>query len=159
MNEIKPIKRSPELQPLSREHHEGLLFAWKIRQGLKNGTSIERLSDFTGWYWKNHIRPHFYQEEKILMPLLITNSPLAIRMNEEHDQIRELVIDIDKEPSRQDFIWLSDLIERHIRFEERELFQYLEENLLEEELSAVHEQLEKHPVSCGEWRDEFWTKK
>ena len=41
MEEIKPLKRSKELAPLSREHHDGLLFAWKIKQGLANGTPIK----------------------------------------------------------------------------------------------------------------------
>jgi hypothetical protein len=35
------------LAPLSREHHDGLLFAWKIKQGLANGTSIETLCNYT----------------------------------------------------------------------------------------------------------------
>src|SRR5689334_19928221 len=122
MSEITPIKRSPSLQPLSREHHDGLLFVWKIRQGLKNGTSTEKLVRFAGWYWKNHIRPHFFQEEKIILPL-VPSSPLIERMKTEHDYIRELVIDIDKDPLREDLVRLADLIERHIRFEERELFQ------------------------------------
>ena len=39
MEEIKPLKRSKELAPLSREHHDGLLFAWKIKQGLANGNA------------------------------------------------------------------------------------------------------------------------
>src|SRR5262245_61641594 len=139
MNDIKPIKRCPALQPLSREHHEGLLFVWKIRQGLKNGTDTERLADFVRWYWRNHIRPHFFQEEKILMPLLPGN-PLVIKMKDEHDQIRELVIDIDKNPARHDLQRIADLVDRHIRFEERELFQCLEESVSENEWSSVHEQ-------------------
>ena len=43
MNQPKPIKRSKELVPLSKEHHEGLLFAWKIKQGLQNGIGIEAM--------------------------------------------------------------------------------------------------------------------
>ena len=32
--EIKPIKRSKQLAPLSREHHDGLMYVWKIREVL-----------------------------------------------------------------------------------------------------------------------------
>ncbi|MGQ0739308.1 MAG: hemerythrin domain-containing protein [Bacteroidota bacterium] len=158
MNEIKPIKRSVELQPLSREHHDGLLYVWKIRQGLNNNTDIEKLREYTGWYWKNHIRPHFFQEEKVLATRMPDN-PLVQRMKKDHDYIRELIIAIDKDLHRQDLIRLADLIEQHIRFEERELFGYMEEHLAPEELAAIHTQLEKHPVSCEEWKNEFWVKK
>jgi hemerythrin-like domain-containing protein len=155
MNDAKPLKRSPELQPLSREHHDGLLFAWKIRRGLHNNTSIDQLRSYVGWYWKNHIRPHFYQEEKILFPCMPEHEFMA-RMKKEHDLIRELVIAIDLDTERIDFIRLADLIEKHIRFEERELFPSLQTTLSPKELTAIEEQLEKHPVTCGEWKDEFW---
>lgn len=157
---MKPMKRSVELQPLSREHHDGLLFVWKIREGLKNGASTEKLKDFTSWFWRNHIRPHFFQEEKILVPVMPEGHTLAVQLKHEHTYIRELVITIDKDTDRHDFTRLANLLETHIRFEERELFQYLEEHLTQQELSAIHEKLEKHPVSVDEeWSDEFWVKK
>lgn len=160
MSEIKPIKRSVQLQPLSREHHEGLLFVWKIRQGLSNKTPLEKLKNYTGWYWRHHIRPHFFQEEKLLMPFMPAEYPLAVQMKKEHDYIRELILGIDQEADRQDFTRLTNLLETHIRFEERELFQYLEEHLSTEQLTTIFEQLEKHPVSFEEeWKDHFWVSK
>jgi hypothetical protein len=56
MAEIKPIKRSAALSPLSREHHEGLLFAWKIRQGLQKNIDPERISKFTKWFWDTDLQ-------------------------------------------------------------------------------------------------------
>jgi len=160
MNDIKPIKRSPQLQPLSREHHDGLLFVWKLKQGLENRTPVERLKDFTGWFWRHHIKPHFFQEEKILIPLLPEGHAMAVQLKKEHDYIRELILAIDREPDRHDFIRLANLLETHIRFEERELFNYLEQQLSEQQLAAVFDKLEQHPVVCGEeWKDEFWVKK
>ena len=86
MNEVKPIKRSVQLQPLSREHHDGLLFVWKIKQGLENRTSSEKLKDYTGWYWRNHIKPHFFQEEKVLLPFIPEGHPMAVQLKKEHRQ-------------------------------------------------------------------------
>jgi hemerythrin-like domain-containing protein len=158
MSEIKPIKRSVQLQPLSREHHDGLLFVWKLKQGLENKTSSERLKDYTGWYWRHHIKPHFFQEEKILIPLMKADHPMAVQLKREHEYIRELILTIDNEPDKHDFIRLANLLESHIRFEERELFQYLEQNLSTEQLIDIFEKLEVHPVSCTEeWKDEFWV--
>ncbi len=159
-DEITPIKRSEQLAPLSREHHDGLLFSWKIKQGLTNKTSLELLKKFTFWYWRNHIKPHFYQEEQILLPYLSADHPMAIQLREEHDHIRELILGLDEEADSHIFLILCDLLNKHIRFEERELFGHLEELLSKEQLDTVFVELEKHPVSHdAEWSEEFWVKK
>jgi len=157
--EIKPIKRSSQLAPLSREHHDGLLFAWKIKQGLDNKTPLDKLRKYSLWYWQQHIKPHFFQEEKILMPYMPANHPMAKQLKEEHDQIRELILSLDAEADERDFTILADLLNKHIRFEERQLFAFLEEILTPEKLDKVFQQLEEHPLTCGEWNDEFWVKK
>ena len=159
MEKIKPIKRSPELAPLSKEHHDGLLFVWKIRQGLKNDTSIDKLRSYTIWYWKEHTKPHFFQEEKILLPYMPADHPWVAQLINEHAQIRELVLNLDKEAEKETFVILCDLAERHIRWEERKLFCYLEEKLTKQQLSDIHAELVKHPVSCDQWTDDFWVKK
>ncbi len=157
MTDIRPIKRTVELQPLSREHHDGLLFVWKIRQGLNNHTSNETLKSFALWYFKNHIKHHFFQEEKLLLPYFSPGDPLAVRMKEEHDHIRELLLAIGQDPVKQDFIQLANLIESHIRFEEREFFAQVELQLSEQELRNVSFLLEEKPLSCNDdWTDEFW---
>lgn len=159
--EIKPIKRSKELAPLSREHHDGLLFAWKIKQGLENNISAERMGKYALWFWRHHIKPHFYQEEKILMPFLPDDNPLKIRLKEEHDHIRELIIGIDDETGadKRHLTILMDLLNQHIRFEERELFPLMEQLLTQVQLEKIFKELEEHPVSCENYEDEFWVKK
>ena len=157
--ETKPIKRSVELAPLSREHHDGLLFVWKLREGLRKNVPGERLRKFTSWFWQQHIKPHFYQEEKILSPHLSSTDPLILRMNREHESIREFILSIDNEPDAQAFKQLADLLDDHIRFEERELFVYLEKTLSADTLHAIFQELEKHPVCAAEWEDEFWKEK
>jgi hypothetical protein len=87
MEETRPIKRSKELAPLSREHHDGLLFAWKIKQGLANDTPIETIVSYTRWFWSNHIRPHFRDEEKVLVKFLPPDNPLVKQMFKEQTLI------------------------------------------------------------------------
>ena len=159
MDKIKPIKRSPQLVPLSKEHHDALLFVWKIRQGLKLGASLEKMRNYTMWYWKEHTRPHFFQEEKILLPHIPAGHPLAIQLLNEHAQVRELVLSLDKDPDPETFTQLANLAERHIRWEERKFFGYLEEHLSPDELNAVKSSLDDHPLHCGDWKDEFWVKR
>ncbi|HYM92753.1 MAG TPA: hemerythrin domain-containing protein [Chitinophagaceae bacterium] len=162
--ERKPVKRSPQLAPLSREHHEGLLFAWKIQQGLINGADIKRMREYTLWYWQQHIKPHFYQEEKILQPYLSAENKLLQRMKKEHEKIRELVLNVDKDADNPDLITLAKVVNDHIRFEERELFAYLEQILSRDQLDAIFTKLEEYPVSsnhpsAARWKDEFWLKR
>ncbi len=163
--ENKPIKRSKQLAPLSREHHDGLLFAWKIKQGIEHKTPLETMRQYALWYWRHHVKPHFFQEEKILFPLLPGNHPMVVRLLEDHDHIRELVLGLDDVADIRSLVILSDLLNTHIRFEERELFGWLETSLTTAQLDTIFKQLEKHPVHAEVdpiaigWQDEFWLKK
>lgn len=156
---IKPIKRSKQLAPLSREHHDGLLFVWKLRQGLGNNIAIEILRNFCNWYWNNHIKPHFYQEEKILLQYISSNHKLAAQLKKEHTDIRELILTIDQEADSVTLVLLANLLEKHIRFEERILFPHLEETLSPQQLDIIFQQLEEHPLCSTEWKNDFWIKK
>jgi hemerythrin-like domain-containing protein len=158
MEKIKPIQRSPQLAPLSREHHDALLFIWKLRQGLKNDTSLEKLRNFVLWHWKEHTKPHFFKEEKIILPLMPVDHPWVAQLKNEHAHIRELVLALDGSPDRECFKELADLSSRHIRWEERKLFGFLEEYLTQEQLDTMHNQLEEHTLKCEEWTDRFWLR-
>ena len=159
MEEIKPIKRSKELAPLSREHHDGLLFAWKIKQGLANGTTVETLCNYTRWFWTNHLKSHFKNEETVLVRFLPADNSLVLQMFKDHEQIRDLIISIDKEPGSNSLKLLADFVNNHIRFEERELFVYAEKTLTQEQLNEIYKEL-PHDLHCEtEWKDEFWVRK
>jgi hemerythrin-like domain-containing protein len=158
-DKLQPIKRSKQLAPLSREHHDGLLFAWKLRQGLDNDTPMATLRNYCHWYWKYHISMHFHQEEDILLKFLPSDNMMAIQLKEEHNNIRELVLSISHQPDTISVGMLADFICRHIRFEERTLFTYLEKILSEEQLNKINEQLENEPICSTEWKDDFWVTK
>lgn len=85
--------------------------------------------------------------------------PLLVRMKEEHEHIRELILNMDEEADKRTLVLLADLVNHHIRFEERELFAWLESNLAPDKLDQIFEQLEKHPVHDDTWTDEFWISK
>ena len=159
MEEIKPLKRSKELAPLSREHHDGLLFAWKIKQGLANGTLIETLCNYTRWFWSNHIKPHFKEEEKVLVKFLPEDNALVKQMFREHAQIRDLIILLDKEPDSSSLQLLSEFVNNHIRFEERQLFPYAEQTLTPEQLNEIYKDLPNELQCATEWKEEFWLRK
>ena len=159
MENTVPLKRSNELAPLSREHHQGLLFVWKINQGIAIGTPVETMSNFTRWFWANHIKPHFKDEEKVLAKFLPADQPLVLQMIKEHTQIRDMVISLDREPDKTTLIILAEFLNNHIRFEERKLFPYVEKTLTAEQLSYVYEHLSSEPYCDTEWKEEFWVRK
>ena len=55
----------------------------------------------------------------------------------------------------------ADIIEQHIRFEERVLFAHLQHHLREAELSGIASQMNAlHPNQVEEdWKDAFWIRK
>ncbi len=158
-NNIKPIKRSHQLAPLSREHHDGLLFSWKLRQGLDNGVQLDTLRKFCHWYWKEHIRKHFRDEEEVLLKYLPADSAISKQLLEEHNNIRELILSIDHKPDTITIDMLADFLTRHIRFEERVVFKHLEENLSEAQLDEILSLLTTESPESSEWTEAFWVRK
>ena len=157
--EIKPIKRSEQLAPLSRDHHEALLFVWKIRQGLKNGTDQKTIGQFVEWFWKRHLEEHFREEEQILAPWLPKENDLVQRMLNDHQDIEAMVHINANIPDKTLLVNLAQAIDDHIRFEERQLFPYAEKVIPEKELNFIYEQISKGPAQCEKWEREFWVKK
>ena len=157
MNEEgKPIKRSEQLAPLSREHHDGLLFSWRIRQGLKKDADVKTVSDYVNWIWDNHLMQHFRKEEEILVPLMPENDEFIKRMMEEHEEI-EALIHINKNIADASNLFIfAEKLNDHIRFEERILFPHCENILTEYQLDFILKKIDIEAPLCGEWKNEFW---
>jgi len=155
---IKPIKRSKQLTPLLKDHHDGLLFAWKIKQGLKNGADIKLIAKYVQWFWKNHLQEHFREEEQILAPHLPEDNKLLKQMIDEHHGIESMVHINENIADEILLLNLAQAIDEHIRFEERQLFPYAEKAIPEKELNLIYDQLSKVPVQCETWESEFWVK-
>jgi hemerythrin-like domain-containing protein len=157
--EIKPIKRSEQLAPLSRDHHEALLFVWKIRQGMKNGTDQKIIGQFVDWFWKGHLQEHFREEEQILAPWLPKENLLVQRMLDDHQEI-EALVHINEQIADPNLLEeLAGKINDHVRFEERELFPFAEQQIPLNRLDAIKEQLMAEVHTGSPWTNEFWLKK
>jgi hemerythrin-like domain-containing protein len=156
--ETNPIKRSKELAPLSREHHEGLLFVWKIRQGIRNGIATYRIADYCGWFWSTHLKNHIAIEEKVLPQVLSVEHPMMQKMLSEHEAIKEQITALQNYSSYPAFEHLARVIEYHIRFEERQLFKLVEQLAASGQLSEL-EKAHNEKQQASEWADEFWLYK
>jgi iron-sulfur cluster repair protein YtfE (RIC family) len=156
-----PIKRHPAIVELSKDHHFALLLVWKIREGLKNSIEINRISNYILHFFETELIQHFKEEEELLFSKLTPDNKLRRQAEEEHSQIRELIkrlkLDSSDKNSVEEF---GIFLENHIRFEERILFNYLQENISEEKLYEIASLLKKTNQEKGNmWKDNFWIKK
>ena len=148
-----PIQRSPYLQPLSRDHHHTLLLSWKIRTGLKKEVSPERILDYCRAYYRYALDEHFSKEEEYLFPLLDADNRLVHQALAEHRKVRKLIVVPDPDPKT--VLRLEELLEKHVRFEERVLFNVIQEQVPEYKLAQVMEAIGEHKPEM-EWHDPFW---
>lgn len=153
------MKRHEGIVALSRDHHFGLLFCWKIRQGIKKQVSTERMQLYVQYFWDNHLRQHFEEEEKLLFAAL--QDRLCNQAISEHNNIRQLAAAVGSiiPVLPEQLSLLADSIDNHIRFEERTLFPHIERELPEEVLTDIGLRLkllqEGHPKD--NYPDEFWV--
>ena len=146
--------RHPSLIALSHDHHHGLALALRCRkqalgqmkplgmQGLKERTN--EVSDFVS----KMLEPHFKAEEEVLFPLMRSCIPegdsLIENLSEEHRQIRRMTARLESSANLSKGLFdLGDLLERHIRREERELFPLFEKHVAAGDAEQVRTEIEK----------------
>jgi len=154
-NQVKPLKRDPHLKAISRDHHHGLLVCWKIREGFKQNIDLIRIKRYTDWFWTTHLVDHFAIEEKYIFSILGNDNDLVRKALSEHRRLRRLFLD-------QTEVWRSlNLIEeeldKHIRFEERVLFNEVQKAATAEQLALIDKH-HNHHTHCADWDDEFWIR-
>ena len=148
------MKRSRELRPLSSEHHQALLVAFQLKKGLAgHAESAGAPRDLPGLLGlarrteENVLRAHAKAEEELLGEYL----PAAdmARLRAEHAEMRRLV-DAARTAKTNDLRaqlgQFADLLERHVRWEERELFPYAEDHVDAEALADIGGELERRLV-------------
>ena len=157
----KPIKRNENILKLSKEHHFSLLFCWKIRQGLKTETDSSRIIKYVQYFTTDFLLPHFSEEEIYLFSSL--NDEQVEKAIEQHTEIKNLLaelLDTEKDSSKQQLEKLANLVDEHVRYEERELFPHIENSLTREQLKEIGKKLnDSQPVPMKDvYADEFWIK-
>ncbi|HEY8154832.1 MAG TPA: hemerythrin domain-containing protein [Myxococcota bacterium] len=116
------MKRHPHLQPLSDDHHAALVLARRMRSLPEAAANpVDRAKAWEGARarFARELEPHFRVEEKWLFPPLAAagEQALADRAVSDHRRLRELIA---SPPERA--VEFGEILHRHVRFEERELF-------------------------------------
>ena len=157
----KPIKRNENILKLSKEHHFSLLFCWKIRQGLKARTDSSRIIKYVQYFKTNFLLPHFSEEEIFLFSAL--NDKPVERAIEQHKEIKNLLDELSNSAennSTKQLEKLANLVDEHVRYEERELFPHIEKTLTYEQLEAIGKKLNDSDALLKDlYDDDFWNEK
>ena len=152
------VMRHTSLIPLSQDHHHGLALALRCRkQALGQVKPVgaeglrERAKEFLAFYTKNLV-PHFRAEEEVLFPLLRSTVPGSEEMIDEllenHAQIHRAIPQLQEGKGLAKLIFdLGDLLERHIRKEERELFPLFEQSVEDREAETAGTEIQRILVS------------
>lgn len=149
----KPLKRAPELQPLSHDHHHGLQLCWKIRTGFSKQIEPERIKIYADWFFKTHLKPHFELEEKHIFSILDTDNELIKRALAEHRRLKRLfkqTFDLEKTLGL-----IEEELEAHIRFEERILFGEIQKMATTAQLTEINE-IHSEEAFIEKEDDVFW---
>ena len=151
------MKRHKSLQSLSHEHHQGLMLAQLIKsgspeyKGLPN--TVEGKVQHTIKFFEENLVPHFNKEEKILFTISKNkNAEIDRLINELIFQHKAIYLLINKlRKSSEPKIELNELgmlLESHIRKEERELFQGIQNVFSENEMEKLEKDLGESSTSC-----------
>jgi iron-sulfur cluster repair protein YtfE (RIC family) len=143
--------RHSSLIQLSHDHHHGLALALRCRkqalgrlkpmgiEGLK-----ERAEEFRVFFGKN-LERHFKAEEEILFPFMRATAEAALLIDDllrDHAQLRAFSSTLAAETGLAKTLFdAGDLLERHIRREERELFPLFEKQAGAGEAETIKAQI------------------
>ena len=144
------MKRDPRLIRLSEEHHHGLAFALRLERELPETdaeTGDTKLATLYGdllRFWARGLLPHFHTETECLIARLVRHVPdddeRVRRLQRDHLGMEALVARMrdaaGDEERREALATFGELLRTHIRWEERVLFESLQEVLSEAELDA-----------------------
>ncbi len=143
--------RDPSLIPLSHQHQHGLALTVLIDRGLRTEPTQKKaleLSHKVARMAEIELLGHFHVEEKVLFPSIrsrLESDQVVDDLIAQHRKLEKLVeriaaaTDSDRIPLLREF---GELLHRHIRIEERQLFQEIQAKLDEDQLATLGKEID-----------------
>ncbi|ALF59098.1 hemerythrin domain-containing protein [Psychrobacter urativorans] len=138
------MKRTKQLQPLSRQHHLGLNLSHHAKECGDNPEEITKHWQILTSYLAD-MHEHFRIEDNLivnaLLPYQSANPEVAsvlATLEKQHRLLYELTTNSDDKITVIQVRKLATSLYDHIRFEERELYPIVGKYLTEEELDAIY---------------------
>lgn len=151
-----PLHRNTSLILLSREHHYALQLCWKIKRGIQLHIDANRINVYTQWFYQNYLMTHFLEEEQYLFPLLSNYNELILQALQEHETIKDIIS--NNNLNYEALLNFATLLNNHVRFEERILFNKIQDNVSPYKLEKLKDKL-KEVIYIENKIDEFWINK
>ena len=138
--------RDRSLIPLSHQHQHGLALCVMIERGLaedRSAETIAKLARRVADTFELELRNHFDVEERILFPAIretLGLSPQVDGLVADHRRLEGLVARIaatEGEKRADALLEFAGALSRHIRVEERELFEDIQQRLPRESLEEL----------------------
>ncbi|HEV2022380.1 MAG TPA: hemerythrin domain-containing protein [Terriglobales bacterium] len=144
------MKRDANLVPLSRQHFRALVLCMRIHRKRAPRSILQR--EMLELYAED-VRFHFQAEEEYLFPAarrLAVAAPLVRELLGEHKKLRRAFAAARRRTLKsEEMVRFADLLEGHIRKEERQLFQECQKQMSEKELDDIGKRMGKYFQKCG----------
>lgn len=111
--------RHPEVVNFSREHHFGLVFCRHMKRLIETKSDINHIRLLFSLFWDNELRRHTESEEAFAENL--SRIPELEQMDADHRRLESMFSECG-DYSYEELDELANLLEDHIRFEEKILF-------------------------------------
>ena len=140
-------RRHESLIPLSHEHHDALLLAWRLRTGDLSKREPELRAKHVSAFFEYRLINHLKLEEELLFPafraVLGVEASLIDVLLSDHRELRAKAAAI-KTGAHDQVDSFCVLLERHIRTEERQLFVLAENRMNPTEMAELGRQIKAH---------------
>ncbi|HUI52728.1 MAG TPA: hemerythrin domain-containing protein [Terriglobales bacterium] len=140
--------RDPALIPLSQQHHNGLALCVLTERALhadRSETAIRQLATKVINRYEIELTNHFDIEEQVLFPLIereLGKMTIIGELIADHRALERMIEQMRTAPSPELLERFCDLLRRHIRREENELFQDAQQRLRAELLAAAGKEID-----------------
>lgn len=105
------------------------------------------------WFWITYLENHFKVEEKFIFPILGTDNILVQKAVNEHIKLESYFK--DNEDIHTSINLIEKVLAKHIRFEERELFNKIQEVASAEQINKIQNNIKDIPF-VENLNDPFW---
>jgi hemerythrin-like domain-containing protein len=139
--------RDKSLVPLSRQHQHALALCVRLDRALQSGqVELNAWQSEIHALFEQEIGTHFSAEEEVLFPSASRYPQLAVIVEElraEHQALRDLFRRAgSRELGKADLSALAETLTRHVRKEERVLFEGMQKAMSPAELAQLGQQLD-----------------
>ena len=141
--------RNRNLYPLSHQHQHGLALCVRVRRALDGRTpdepTLARFRSELREFYAVEGGAHFAAEEEVVFPAadrFAELRPLTARLRGEHTELRTRFAQSESAPP-DEMLATAELLTAHIRTEERELFERMQQLMSDNDLAAIGAGLER----------------